>query len=134
MENGVLAAGAIAVEPEILERQDFDPPWVLGDSSPEWRQRVSDQTRSQRCRVFFRQDSRALRDNRLVVAKVTPEGEVFYRLSFNKPDAWGFIARPTFTRKHGYLYFDWWDASTGMNREVKKILRMRVKEPAGPGR
>lgn len=75
---------------------------------------------------FIGQHSTAPSDDRMVIAKVTPEGEVLYRISFKKPDYWGGIAWATFAQKDGYLTFDFW--GTDPDR-VKRIVKMRIKEP-----
>lgn len=82
---------------------------------------------------YFGLYSHTPKEDRIVIAKVTHSGDVLYRLSFKRPDVWGFIAKPTFIQKDGYLYFDWWDASTGVTRQVKKIMQVRVKVPTESG-
>jgi len=170
-DNGTLTAPSTAVVLQIIEKKEFDPPWVVDENSPEWSKRVWDADRYKRCQAFIRPAnqgdsqlqswvtfsentkeikntsrrpefcdektlwffdtySSAPSDDRMVIAKVRPEGDVLYRINFMKPDHFGFIASPTFIQQNGYLYFEWWDATTGMSRKVKKITKYRIKEPA----
>jgi hypothetical protein len=165
MRNGVLVGPVTAGELEILQRQDFSPPWKITPGDPEVRKLVRDEARSAACTGLFRpadpgdartrywsafakeparltgqpselcdedvmwffgQYSTSPRDDRQVIAKVSHAGEVLYRLSFRKPNYWGYLARTSFVRKDGYLYFDWWEADGDL---VKAILKMRMKEP-----
>lgn len=71
---------------------------------------------------------------RMVLIKVSPAGEVIYRISFEKPNElmgfMGGIMSPTLKAKDGYVYFDWWNSNqSGGNRHVKRAMKIRFKEP-----
>lgn len=71
---------------------------------------------------------------RMVLIKVSPTGDVIYRISFEKPDEpmrfRGGIMYPTLIAKGGYVYFEWWNTNqSGRNMHIKRAMKVRFREP-----
>ncbi len=71
----------------------------------------------------------------MVIAKYTLDGQLIYKLKFQKPDMvagyLGSIPEPSFRHESGYLVFDWVNASqSGAGWKVSRRIRARIVEPA----
>lgn len=75
-----------------------------------------------------------IENGRMVLTKYAINGDLIYRVSFEKPaEPWGFaggILIPTFKAQDGYLYFEWWNTNqSGLDRHVKRSMQVRLREP-----
>jgi hypothetical protein len=74
---------------------------------------------------------------RTTLTKYFTNGELAYRLSFEKPpEPYGYpggILIPTFKSVDGYLQFEWWNTNqSGFDRHIKRSIKVRLQEPMPP--
>lgn len=75
------------------------------------------------------------------ITRFAPAGELVYRMAFRHPQAaagyHGLIRAGTFHAQGGYLEVEWAEqrhATTGSDRHLRRVVRLRVPEPSGEER
>lgn len=71
---------------------------------------------------------------RMTVIKYSTTGDLFYQVSFAKPNELsgfaGSMMGPTFKAENGYVRFEWWNTyQSGWDRQVARSMRVQFMEP-----